>query len=57
MTSQLFDVVEEEPADRGADADVVRERPDDGQDGRLHLWICGKELIIQFFPEIRITYS
>ena len=36
---QLFDVVEEEPADGRTDADVVRERPDDGQDRRLHLWI------------------
>ena len=52
MTSQLFDVVEEEPADGGAHADVVRERPDDGQDRRLHFWICRQELMIKFFFEI-----
>ena len=39
QTYQLFDVVEEEAADGGADADVVRERPHDGQDGGLHLRI------------------
>ena len=50
--SQFFDVVEEEAADGGADADVVRERPDDGQDRRLHFWICRWELTIQFSREI-----
>ena len=40
-TCQLFDVVEEESADGGADADVVRERTDDGEDSGLHLRICG----------------
>ena len=40
-TSQIFDVVAKETADGGADADVVRERPHDGEDSGLHLRIYG----------------